>query len=154
MKYMENVIKQIPSLRNAGEIPNADDAGVIGSVECGDCDNTISITTLVNDNASQKFAFEHGLSFWIKYGNKRFLFDTGQTNVILRNAKLLRVDLTLTDGIIVSYGHYDHTGGLAYVLDVVPTTTIYLHPAAIKTKFSRRGTNIRDIGMPDLVKGE
>jgi 7,8-dihydropterin-6-yl-methyl-4-(beta-D-ribofuranosyl)aminobenzene 5'-phosphate synthase len=151
---MENLIRHLPSLHKAGEIPNADGVRVIGSVECGDCDNTISITTLVDDNASQNLAFEHGLSFWIKYGNKRFLFDTGQTNVILRNAKLLRVDLTLTDGIIVSHGHYDHTGGFAYVLDVVPKTTIYLHPAAMKAKFSRRGTNIRDIGMSDLVEGE
>lgn len=154
MKYMENVIKQIPSLRNAGEIPNADDAGVIGSAECGDCDNTISITTLVDNNASQNPAFEHGLSFWIIYGNKRFLLDTSQTNVILRNAKLPRVNPTLTDGITVSHSHYVHTGGLAYVLDVVPKTTIYLHPAAMKTKFSRRGTNIRDIGMSDLMEGE
>jgi len=152
MKYMENVIKHLPSLRNSGEIPNADDAGVIGSAECGDCGNTISITTLVDNNASQNLAFEHGLSFWIKYGNKRFLFDTGQTNIIVRNAALLRVDLTLTDGIIISHGHYDHTGGLEYVLDIVPKTAIYLHPAALKTKFTRRGTNIRDIGMSDLVK--
>jgi len=116
-----------------------------------DRENTISITTLVDNNASKNLASEHGLSFWVEYGDKRFLFDTGQTNIIVRNAKLLGVDLTLTDAIIVSHGHYDHTGGLAYVLDVVPKTTIYLHPAALKTKFARRDTNIRDIGMSDLV---
>jgi 7,8-dihydropterin-6-yl-methyl-4-(beta-D-ribofuranosyl)aminobenzene 5'-phosphate synthase len=123
-----------------------------GSVECGDCNNTISITTLVDNNASKNLASEHGLSFWVEYGNKRVLFDTGQTDIIVRNAKLLLVDLALTDAIIVSHGHYDHTGGLAYVLDVAPKTTIYLHTAALKTKFTRRDTNIRDIGMSDFVK--
>ena len=113
----------------------------------------IRITTLIENTASGAgLLAEHGLSFWVEYADKRILFDTGQSDILIQNAKVLGINLADTDAIILSHGHYDHTGGLAYVLDVVPKTTIYLHPAALKTKFARRDNNVRDIGMSDLVK--
>ena len=95
---------------------------------------------------------EHGLSFWIEYGDKRILFDTGQNNLLIRNAQILDINLGRTDAIILSHGHYDHTGGLAYVLEVAPKAVVYSHPAALNPKFARQDTNVRTIGMSDLTK--
>ena len=91
----------------------------------------IRITTLVENTASGvSLLAEHGLSFWIEYANKRILFDTGQSNILVKNAKALGIDLAETDAIVLSHGHYDHTGGLAAVLNIAEKAKIYLHPGA------------------------
>jgi 7,8-dihydropterin-6-yl-methyl-4-(beta-D-ribofuranosyl)aminobenzene 5'-phosphate synthase len=113
----------------------------------------LCITTLVEDTTlDDSLLAEHGLSFWIEYGDKRILFDTGQSDALVRNAKTLGIDLAEVDAIVLSHGHYDHTGGLSYILDISPKATIYLHPAAIEPKFSRKTSRINPIGMPYLAK--
>jgi len=113
----------------------------------------IRIVVLVENTVSGPgLSAEHGLSFWIEYGDKRILFDTGQSDLLIRNAQTLGINLGRIDAIVLSHGHYDHTGGLAAVLDVGPKATIYLHTAALNTKFARQDTNVRSIGMSDLTK--
>jgi len=113
----------------------------------------IRITTLVENTASGVgLLAEHGLSFWIEYDDKRILFDTGQSNILIQNAKALGINLADADTIILSHGHYDHTGGLAAVLDLANKAKIYLHPAAIEPKFSQKTSGVKSIGMPDSAK--
>ena len=113
----------------------------------------VCITTLVEDTASGTgLSGEHGLSFWIEYGDQRVLFDTGQTGLLLRNAKLLGADVAKAYAIVLSHGHYDHTGGLGAVLDIAPRATVYMHPAAIQPKFGRKGAETRAIGMSDSTR--
>jgi len=113
----------------------------------------IRITTLVENTASGAgLLAEHGLSFWIEYGDRRILFDTGQSDILIKNAKVLGIDLAEIDAIILSHGHYDHTGGLAAVLDIVAKAKIYLHPAAVEPKFSQKTSEAKSIGMPDSAK--
>ena len=113
----------------------------------------LCITTLVEDTALDgSLLAEHGLSFWIEYGDKRILFDTGQSDILVRNAKVLGINLGEVDAIVLSHGHYDHTGGLSAILDIAPKATIYLHPAAIEPKFSRKILGVKSIGMSHLVK--
>ena len=59
---------------------------------------------------------EHGLAFLVARDGKRLLFDTGQGLVLADNAKVLNLDLTNLDAIVLSHGHYDHTGGLTQVM--------------------------------------
>jgi len=113
---------------------------------------TITITTLVNDTANKSFQSEHGLSFWIEYGDKRVLFDTGQSNIVVKNAKLLDINLADAEAIVISHGHYDHTDGLAAVLNIARKANIYLHPEALKPKFSQKEKGVRAIGMSDSTK--
>ncbi len=112
----------------------------------------VSITTLVNDTASEGLACEHGLSFLIQYAGRQILFDTGQSNIILENARLLGINLAETKAIILSHGHYDHTGGLSVVLAVAPQATVYVHPAALNPKFSRKNDKASEIGISDSTR--
>jgi len=113
----------------------------------------IRITTLVENTASGAgLLAEHGLSFWIEYGDKRILFDTGQSDILIKNAKVLGIDLAETDAIVLSHGHYDHTGGLASVLNIAEKAKIYLHPAATEPKFSKKFSGAKLIGMSDSAK--
>jgi len=95
---------------------------------------------------------EHGLSFWIEYGDKRILFDTGQSDILVQNAKTLGINLAEVNAIVLSHGHYDHTGGLSTILDIAPKAKIYLHPAATEPKFSRKVLGVKSIGMSHLAK--
>jgi len=110
----------------------------------------IKITVLVeNSVGKQSLLSEHGLSFWIEDGEHKILFDTGQSDILLDNARVLGINLKDTDAIVLSHGHYDHTGGLHKVLEMAPTAKVYLHPEALNPKYSRSGPGFgHNIGMP------
>ena len=110
------------------------------------------IVTLVENTAGAPGLLgEHGLAFWLEIGSRHVLFDTGQGTVLVHNVKELGVDLEQTDAIVLSHGHYDHTGGLREVLHIAPHAKVYIHPAAFLPKYARNkdGTG-RRIGMPAL----
>ena len=112
----------------------------------------ITITILVNNTAPDNLQSEHGLSFWIEYNGKNILFDTGQTNIIESNAKQIGVNLSETDTVILSHGHYDHTGGIPSVFAAAENATLYLHPRAMDLKYSQKPDKVKIIGMSDATK--
>ena len=72
----------------------------------------------------------HGLSFYIETQNHKLLFDTSPSDVVLRNAERLGVDLTAADTVILSHGHYDHSGGILAFTSFNPNAKIYLQNKA------------------------
>jgi len=94
---------------------------------------------------------EHGLALWIEADGRRVLFDTGQGKVIRHNAKQLDISLDTADIVVISHGHFDHTGGLKTALGSNRRIAVCLHPSALETKYARRKTPPhRNIGIPGL----
>lgn len=112
----------------------------------------ISITVIVDDRAGPGLVAEHGLALWIEAAGKRILFDTGQGGAQLANAHKLDVDLSRTDAVVLSHGHYDHSGGLAAVLRLAPGATVYCHASAVEERYSIGEGGARPVGMPDLSR--
>lgn len=83
------------------------------------------ITTLIENmpDTSEKLKFEHGFSVWIEADGKKILFDTGQSGEFLNNAEALKIDLSEVDFVVLSHGHYDHTGGVPALLRMLKTKT-------------------------------
>jgi len=110
------------------------------------------ITVLVENTAGGRgLLAEHGLSFWIELGDRNTLFDTGQGKVLSANAQRLGIRLELADAIVLSHGHYDHTGGLGDALTSARRVSVYAHPAAFGPKYARDSDGTaRGIGMPSL----
>lgn len=75
---------------------------------------SIKITTILENNSDleNKFLCEHGLSLLIETDTRNILFDTGQSDIFLENANRMNIDINKINNVILSHGHYDHTGGI------------------------------------------
>jgi 7,8-dihydropterin-6-yl-methyl-4-(beta-D-ribofuranosyl)aminobenzene 5'-phosphate synthase len=116
----------------------------------------VRITLVVDDAADPRrpdLVAEHGLAFWIDVGRHPVLFDTGQSVLLAGNAFRLGIPLRQAEAIVISHGHYDHTGGLAEAVHGNPSCCIYLHPAAREPKYAcdHKGSS-REIGIPYLAE--
>jgi len=79
---------------------------------------------------------EHGLSIWIAADSSCIIFDTGQSNKCIENALQLGIDLSRADYLILSHGHYDHTGAIDTTLHIAPHVKIYCHPDCTINRYS------------------
>ena len=112
----------------------------------------IKLTVLIEDREEKDYLTEHGLSLFIEDKDKNILFDTGQSGKFILNAKKLGIDLSKTDTIVLSHGHYDHTGGLPNILKIKKNLPIIAHPRAIDDKYSLKNGKMRFIGIPIIKK--
>jgi 7,8-dihydropterin-6-yl-methyl-4-(beta-D-ribofuranosyl)aminobenzene 5'-phosphate synthase len=108
----------------------------------------VSITILVDNDAGAGLEAEHGFSLWIETGDRRLLFDTGQGDLLLANADSLHINLAEADTVILSHGHYDHTGGLGPLLHHCHSFELYCHPAAVHPRYAVRNRQAKSLQMP------
>jgi 7,8-dihydropterin-6-yl-methyl-4-(beta-D-ribofuranosyl)aminobenzene 5'-phosphate synthase len=117
----------------------------------------IKIITLSENTATAGFIAEWGLSILIEVDNKRILLDTGSSFSTVYNAQLAGIDIRVIDTIVLSHGHFDHTGGLKDILARRnEKIDIIAHPSIWEAKYSIRENNKRYIGIPfarELLEG-
>ncbi|MCP4672835.1 MAG: MBL fold metallo-hydrolase, partial [Desulfobacula sp.] len=84
------------------------------------------ITILCENRAgvTKDIVGEHGFSALVENNGRKILLDTGQGLGLKSNAKTLGIDLGQLDTIVLSHGHYDHTGGLSQLLPFSQKTSI------------------------------
>lgn len=78
---------------------------------------------------------EHGLSVYIEADGKKILFDAGATDLVIRNAAQMGIDLASVDFAAVSHGHYDHTGGFPAFCRMNEKAPLYIHKNAFRKSF-------------------
>ncbi len=87
----------------------------------------MKITSLIENTSNREnVSPEHGLSLYVETNGTRLLFDMGQTDLLLKNANALGVDLASVELAVLSHGHYDHGGGLTAFLEANRTAPVYL----------------------------
>lgn len=107
------------------------------------------LTTLIeNSPGPGGLRSQHGLSLLVRTAQKTVLFDTGQDNAFLENARILGIDLSEVDFVVISHGHYDHGGGLAAFLSSYPEIPVYLHRDSGEASWARDLFRYRPIGLP------
>jgi len=83
--------------------------------------NSVCNTNLLNLDK------ENGLSLLIEFDERKIVFDTGQSDLFIRNAEKMGIDLSQVAYLIISHGHFDHGGGLKHFLNINKKAKIFLH---------------------------
>jgi 7,8-dihydropterin-6-yl-methyl-4-(beta-D-ribofuranosyl)aminobenzene 5'-phosphate synthase len=115
----------------------------------------MTITSLIDDYCPKRiFRGEHGLSLLIETASAKILFDTGQSSAFLANAAALGIDLDTIDAIVLSHGHYDHSGGLSALLqkDRPERVPLYAGKGFSESRYSKVAGKLNDIGLePEIA---
>ncbi|EKD30629.1 MAG: hypothetical protein ACD_77C00504G0006 [uncultured bacterium] len=113
----------------------------------------MKITTLIENLVYRKgLLAEHGLSLYIETDTRKILFDTGQSGAFLQNAQKMGVKIEEIDSVIISHGHYDHTGGLSSFLMVNSKARVYMKKEALTEKYDISKRYIGITCDPELLK--
>jgi 7,8-dihydropterin-6-yl-methyl-4-(beta-D-ribofuranosyl)aminobenzene 5'-phosphate synthase len=111
----------------------------------------VKITVLAENTACREdVAAQHGLSLLVETRDQKILFDMGQDDTFLRNARALNIDLSQVDLAVLSHGHYDHGGGLETFLKVNDKAPVYIHEDAFGDYYN--GTE-KYIGLNKALQG-
>ena len=103
--------------------------------------------TVLSDNRACNPAFEteHGLSILLQTERHKILLDTGASDVFIRNAEQMGIDLSDVDYVFISHGHSDHAGGLRYFLEHNRQAKVIVSPDAMSGKFFSKRGNLHSI---------
>lgn len=110
----------------------------------------VTLTLVVDNHVDRRgLLAEHGLCWHVRWGSDSLLFDTGQGLALEHNAAQLGLELNAVQAVVLSHGHYDHTGGLLHVLSRSSSAQVFAHPAAFDAKYSRRSLDqFVPVGIP------
>lgn len=92
-----------------------------------------------------RLSTEHGLSIFLETERYKILLDTGASDVFIRNAMLLGIDLSTVDFVFISHGHSDHAGGLKYFVELNHRAKIIVSPYAMNCKFYSKRNVVHSI---------
>lgn len=108
------------------------------------------VTLIENTTSREALTAEHGLSLYIETGNRRILFDAGESGGFADNAAALGVDLQTVDCAILSHAHHDHGNGLVRFLEINDHAPIYLSRHAFTPRYNAKG---KYIGIAPALEG-
>lgn len=91
---------------------------------------------------------EWGLSFHIETAGRRFLLDTGGSDLFLTNAEKLGIDIADVDCAVLSHAHYDHSLGMETFFKVNSKADFFVSPNARENCYGGLGFISRYIGLP------
>ncbi len=117
----------------------------------------VKITFLVENTVpTPGWQGEYGFAALVTVDEKSYLFDTGSADALFANAGRIGLSLSNIDGIIVSHGHFDHTGGIIKSLQLSDKKVIYAHSNIFADRYVNMGDAYHPIGslagQEDIVK--
>ncbi len=108
------------------------------------------ISLVENTSGRCDVSAEHGLSLYIELAECKILFDMGQTEVFVKNAEVLGIELRDIDLAVLSHGHYDHGGGLSAFLEINKKAPVYLSRYAFEEHYNGKE---KYIGLDKSLQG-
>lgn len=94
----------------------------------------MKLSILTENVAGGDFLAEHGISYLIEIDGEKILFDTGHSDVFLKNAKKKGVDIhSEVEMVVLSHGHWDHGDGLEFIKN----KTLFTHPSSFIKRYRK-----------------
>jgi len=94
----------------------------------------MKISVLSDNNACEGFESEHGLSFLVELDKNKVLLDTGSSDLFLRNAGKLGLNIQNDiEKVVLSHGHWDHGNGLLSLSNKV----VIAHPGIFLQRYRK-----------------
>ncbi len=106
---------------------------------------SLSITTLIEDTrgSDPRLENEHGISFFMEKDGHKILFDTGQTGAFVKNSSILGIDLSGLEYVVISHGHFDHSGGFRALTEVAEDFKLVVGEGFFTDKYRlKEGTHV------------
>lgn len=98
----------------------------------------MQLTVLVDNNTliDRYYLGEPGVSYYIEDDDAKILLDVGYSDIFLRNAQAMGIDLSRVQQVVLSHGHNDHTRGLLWLVEqeYFKKQTLVAHPGAFVPK--------------------
>lgn len=108
----------------------------------------VSITILVeNSTPVPGFQGEYGFAALVAVDEKKILFDTGSADALIKNAAAGGIDLAQINDLVISHGHFDHTGALIPFLQTAKSKRVYAHAGIFIPRYVVLGDYKRAIGV-------
>ncbi|MGA7827976.1 MAG: MBL fold metallo-hydrolase [Geobacteraceae bacterium] len=110
----------------------------------------IRLTILCENSVAKPFGLlgEHGFACYLETPQGNYLFDTGQGQTLVSNARQLGKDLATIKALIISHGHYDHSGAVPQVLEICNGLDVYGHPEIFAARYWEIDGKRRFLGIP------
>lgn len=98
----------------------------------------MKLKVLVDNNTyiDEYYCGEPAVSYYIEDEERKILFDTGYSDLFIKNAHAFGIPLDDLDAIVISHGHDDHTRGLKFFFDQIEDANVEViaHPDAFNEK--------------------
>ena len=108
----------------------------------------VSVTILVeNTTPIPGFQGEYGFAALVEVEGKKFLFDTGSADALIKNAAAGGIDLSSINDLVISHGHFDHTGAVIPFIQTGKNKKVFAHSNIFIPRYVVLGEFKRGIGV-------
>ncbi|MEA4925354.1 MAG: MBL fold metallo-hydrolase [Syntrophomonadaceae bacterium] len=110
----------------------------------------VRVTILVeNTTPVPNLIGEYGFACLITVDDRSLLFDTGSSQALFYNCQALGIKLEEIEEVVISHGHFDHTGALLPLLERYGKKKIYAHTRFLLPRlFPLNNGKLKKIGSP------
>ena len=111
----------------------------------------LKITVLNDNTAGKNTTAEYGLSYLVETERQAYLFDPGPSDIALRNAQILEIDLDRRiESIVLTHGHWDHGNGLEYFYN----KKLIAHPNSFTVRYNKENGDYNGLPLTKEEAGE
>lgn len=110
--------------------------------------SSLEVRIIVDNRPGDGLIAEHGFAALVRARGRTILLDTGQGEALARNAAALGIELETVGTLVLSHGHYDHTGGIPSVAARRGGFALYFHAGVLLPRYSVDHGEAREIGIP------